>query len=252
MPPEIDSSTGISDKRTSQTLLCDLGKKYGKIRVYNFTPQVGWLPSPVRLTRFSTISAETVFRSYAQPILEKKSMNAVLLSAIYSLALETQDGIGLQIGNVQLLALGDHLRVLTAQQPADVREEEATGCIVRIRVGLRVLVVHPVVASPVQSAVLERDRVEDGQDDAQGQLRLVRPMGPQAVSSGRDAQSGHDVQYKGYGIESETRKTVYTTPRAFMLLQLRRDSRRAAIPKGMDMRESAKMLSLTQQALCCS
>uniref|UniRef100_A0A182NRU0 Enoyl-CoA hydratase n=1 Tax=Anopheles dirus TaxID=7168 RepID=A0A182NRU0_9DIPT len=42
-------------------------------------PQVVWLPSPVRFTRFSTISCDTVFRSYAHPILAKKSMKAVVM-----------------------------------------------------------------------------------------------------------------------------------------------------------------------------
>uniref|UniRef100_A0A182TF98 Uncharacterized protein n=1 Tax=Anopheles melas TaxID=34690 RepID=A0A182TF98_9DIPT len=109
------------------------------------------------------------------------------------LALEAQHRVSFQVGNVQLLALGNDFRMLAAQQPADVREEKATGRIMRIRIRFRVFVVHPVVAGPVQRTVLERDRVKHGQDDAQGQLRLVRPMGPQTMRASRNAQSGHDT-----------------------------------------------------------
>uniref|UniRef100_T1DNK5 Uncharacterized protein n=1 Tax=Anopheles aquasalis TaxID=42839 RepID=T1DNK5_ANOAQ len=111
-------------------------------------------------------------------------------------ALETQDGIALQVGNVELLALGNNFRMLAAQQPADVREKEPTGGIMRIGIGFRVLVVHPVIAGPMQRTVLERDRVKHGQYDAEWQLRFVRTVSPQSVGTGRNTQSGHHIQDK--------------------------------------------------------
>lgn len=114
-----------------------------------------------------------------------------------SLLLEPQHGVGLQVGNVQLATLGNHLRVLPAQQPADVREEETARRVVRVGVRLRVLVVHAVVPGPVHGAVLERDRVEHRQDNPQRQLGLVRAVGPESVGAGGDTESGHHVQDEG-------------------------------------------------------
>lgn len=117
----------------------------------------------------------------------------------HSLPLEPQHGVGLQIADVQLATLGNDFRVLPAQQPADVREEEPTGCVVRIGIRFRIFMVHPMVASPVHGTVLECNGVEHDQNDPQWQLGFVRSMGPQAVGTGRDSQPGHDVEYECYG-----------------------------------------------------
>lgn len=82
----------------------------------------------------------------------------------YSLLLESEDGVLLQVGHVNTLALGDDVRVLPNQQPADVREEHAPVEVVGVGVGLSVLVVHAVVARPLDHVVLEGDGVEQSQD----------------------------------------------------------------------------------------
>eukprot|EP00968_Pinguiococcus_pyrenoidosus_P003507 scaffold228_cov312-Pinguiococcus_pyrenoidosus.AAC.25 len=73
--------------------------------------------------------------------------------------LEHDVAVGLQVREVQLSAGLDHVGVLLEVQPAHVREEEASRGVVRIGVGLRVLVVHPVVPRPVVDGALVGDGV---------------------------------------------------------------------------------------------
>lgn len=71
------------------------------------------------------------------------------------LLLVREDGVAVQIGHVDSLALVLHFRMLLAQEPSDVGEEEASLGVVRVRVGLAVLVVDSVVPGPVNHRVLE-------------------------------------------------------------------------------------------------
>jgi len=95
--------------------------------------------------------------------------------------------IGLHVGHVDRGHLGLERRGGHDQGPADVRVEEPAVRVVRVRVRVRVLVVQPVVAHPVVHAILDADRLEQGQDDAERPLRLVRVVRPQPVRARRDA-----------------------------------------------------------------
>lgn len=64
------------------------------------------------------------------------------------LLLPHDDPVDLQVAHVDRLALRDHLRVRRQEQPADVREEEAPPCVVRVGIRLRVFVVDSVVVRP--------------------------------------------------------------------------------------------------------
>lgn len=75
-------------------------------------------------------------------------------SNICSPPLEHHHRVGLQVGQVQLLAFFDHVRMLAHQQPADVGEEEPPFGIVRVRVCLGELVVDAVVPGPLKYVVL--------------------------------------------------------------------------------------------------
>lgn len=52
------------------------------------------------------------------------------------------------------------LRVFPDQQPTDVGEEEASSRIMRISIGFGVLVMHPMIAGPVNYGILGRNKVE--------------------------------------------------------------------------------------------
>lgn len=75
-------------------------------------------------------------------------------SNICSPPLEHHHRVGLQVGQVQLLAFFDHVRMLAHQQPADVGEEEPPFGIVGVRVRLGELVVDAVVPGPLKYVVL--------------------------------------------------------------------------------------------------
>lgn len=92
------------------------------------------------------------------------------------------------------------------QGPADVRVEESSVRVVRVRVRVRVLVVQPVVAHPVVNAVLDAHRLEQGQNDAQRQLGLVRVMRPQPVRAGRHADRRHGSDRERCNIRKTDRK----------------------------------------------
>jgi len=95
------------------------------------------------------------------------------------------------VGHVHRRHLGLERRVRHHERPSDVRVEEPAVRVVRVSVRVRVLVVQPVVAHPVVDAVLDADRLEQGEDDAQRQLGLVRVMRPQPVRAGRHADRRH-------------------------------------------------------------
>lgn len=63
-----------------------------------------------------------------------------------SLLLESNDGITKEILTGNRTALTDDFRMFAAEQPADMGEEEASGGIVRISIGFRVLVVDTMIA----------------------------------------------------------------------------------------------------------
>ena len=63
--------------------------------------------------------------------------------------LKHDNRIVVQVAQVDLPALGDHLGVLPAQQPTDVAEEKSPVAVVRVGIGVRELVVDPVVPSPL-------------------------------------------------------------------------------------------------------
>jgi len=89
--------------------------------------------------------------------------------------------------------------VLAAQQPADVREEESPGGVVRVSVRLAELVVHAMVAHPLVDVVLEGHRLENGQQQPQRPLCLVGAVRPQAVRPRRDSHCTHRRHHKYCG-----------------------------------------------------
>ena len=103
---------------------------------------------------------------------------------------ELHDRIAHDVGHIDQPALLDALRMLAQHQPADVRVQEAPVRVVWITVRFRVLVVDAMVPHPVVDRVLAGDRVAAHQDDAQRQLRLVRPVAPEAVYAARHPEPG--------------------------------------------------------------
>lgn len=88
------------------------------------------------------------------------------------LSLEPDNRVVQQVGEIQLPPLLYDIPVLTHKQPANVGEEEATAGIVRVRICLRVLVVHTVVSAPLVDVILHRKH---------GGVRGERPSSAPAV-----------------------------------------------------------------------
>lgn len=83
-------------------------------------------------------------------------------SCVDLLALPDDHPVLLEVGHVHGATLDQHVAMLADHQPAHVREEEASLCVVRVGVGVRELVVHTMVAHPLVDVVLEGDRLEEG------------------------------------------------------------------------------------------
>lgn len=82
-----------------------------------------------------------------------------------SLFLEHDVRVGVEVRHVYLLSVLEDFRVLAHAQPADVRKPEAAIGVVRVGVGVRVLVMLPVVTHPDPEAVLAGQRVHVQQND---------------------------------------------------------------------------------------
>lgn len=112
--------------------------------------------------------------------------------------MELHDRILEDVGHVQQLALANHLRMLVHHQPADVRKEEAPIRVVRISVRLGELVVHSMVAHPVEQWILAGQRETQHQDNAERCLRLVRSMAPQSMCTAGDTEAAKATHQETY------------------------------------------------------
>lgn len=73
---------------------------------------------------------------------------------VYSLGVKLHQWIIVDVRHVDGLALSVDLGVFALHQPTNVREEEASVCIVWVGVRLAELVMHPMVANPIRNVVL--------------------------------------------------------------------------------------------------
>jgi hypothetical protein len=105
------------------------------------------------------------------------------------LLLEHDEGVLVQVREVEVAAGLDDGGVLLDEEPAHVGEEEAAGGVVGVGLGLRELVVDAVVAGPVVDAALVGDGVGQHEEEADGEAGLVRAVGPQPVDADRDAEA---------------------------------------------------------------
>ena len=103
--------------------------------------------------------------------------------------LEHDHWVLLQVTQINVLSLDQHLRVFEHKEPTDVCKKEPTVGVVRICVRFRVLVVETVVPGPDKNGVLHSNAVEQHHCDLEGQLGLVCTMGPQPMSAGRHSVS---------------------------------------------------------------
>lgn len=113
------------------------------------------------------------------------------------LLLEHDEGVLVQVGEVEVASGLDDGGMLLDEEPAHVSEEEAAGGIVRVGLGLRELVVDAVVAGPVEDAALVGDGVGQHEEEPDGEAGLVRAVGPQSVDADGDAKAGDGPQDEG-------------------------------------------------------
>jgi hypothetical protein len=76
----------------------------------------------------------------------------------FSLFLEHHDAIGFQVAHVDFQSRFDDIRVRRQEEPTDVSEKEAALGVVRIRVGLGVFVVDPVIVGPGVGVALRKKK----------------------------------------------------------------------------------------------
>lgn len=115
------------------------------------------------------------------------SHSTVFLSCFHSLSLlpllKHDVGICFQVTHVDFLAIFDHFWMLPTHQPADVREEEAAICIVRIGIRVRVLVMLAMVSNPDPEAILSGQGVHVKEEYFDSSIRLERSMGPESMGA---------------------------------------------------------------------
>ena len=73
--------------------------------------------------------------------------------------LPKNDGIFLQIGHVNSGTLFHHLRMLSEEKPANVREEETSLGVMWIRVAVREFMMNSVVSRPLENVILRSNVV---------------------------------------------------------------------------------------------
>jgi len=88
-------------------------------------------------------------------------------------SLELQQGVLVEISEVDILALDADVWVLFDHEPAHMCEEESATGIMGVSLGLRVLVVNSVVTGPLDQIILEGDAVAEHEEDPKRCLSLV-------------------------------------------------------------------------------
>lgn len=99
----------------------------------------------------------------------------------FSLSLELQDRIALDVTHIDFRTELLHVRMLLAQQPAHVSEEEAALDVMWIGVCVAKFVVNSMVAHPLDHIVLRRHRLHEHQHDAHLKVGLKSSMRPQTM-----------------------------------------------------------------------
>lgn len=92
--------------------------------------------------------------------------------------LKLQNWVWFQIAHVDLGAIFFHIRVLFAHQPAHVREKETAAGVVRVSIRISKLVMHAVVANPLDDAVLEGNSLKNHKKDFEFFVGFVSAMRP--------------------------------------------------------------------------
>ena len=93
-------------------------------------------------------------------------------------ALESDQWILFQVTHVHSLSLLYNIWMFAAQKPTDVREEEASFGVMWVGVGLRVLVVHPMVTTPLVDVILEGQDMPECQKYLERWSSLICPVTP--------------------------------------------------------------------------
>lgn len=78
---------------------------------------------------------------------------------VYSLGVKLHQWIVVDVGHIDGFALSIDIGVFALHQPTDVREEEASVCVVWVGVRLTELVMHSVVANPIRYVVLRINNI---------------------------------------------------------------------------------------------
>ena len=80
----------------------------------------------------------------------------------FSLFLEHDDGVSLEVTEIKALALLDEGRVLPAEEPSNMGKEKTAFRIVRIRIRFRIFVMDAVISTPFMDAILECHGLHEG------------------------------------------------------------------------------------------
>lgn len=111
------------------------------------------------------------------------SCHVSTLSAVNSLLLEHNNGIGFQIAHIDLFALLLDVGMFSAEQPTHVGKEEATSGVVGIGISVREFVMDAMIACPLVNAILEGERLAQHKENTQRHLGFVGTMRPQTMNA---------------------------------------------------------------------
>lgn len=131
------------------------------------------------------------------------------------LSLEPDNRVIQQVSEIQFPPLLYDVPVLAHEQPANVGEEEATAGVVRVRVCLRVLVVHTVVSAPLVDVVLHR-KAWRGERREAGAARAAPPPAPSPHSNSNKPLS--DAPQKRLSTKDILRDTSFAASQPITLL----------------------------------
>lgn len=113
------------------------------------------------------------------------------------LFLKHDNRVCLQVGQVQLLSLLNHIWMLANHEPTHMRKEKATGGIVRVGIRLGELMVNTVVPRPFINMVLKGHGIGNGQEDPERRGGGVGTVTPEPVSARRHPQSAQQETEAG-------------------------------------------------------
>lgn len=110
--------------------------------------------------------------------------------------MELNDRIIVDVTHVKHTTFAQYFGMFMHHKPANVRKEESPIWIVRIGIGFREFVMHPMIADPFINGILARQCKAQHQYDSQWCFRFVRSMSPETMGATRYTETTKTTRYE--------------------------------------------------------